>query len=207
MSLKFTPSACNGWSDANSIPPSKAKWGTHEETEQKIRIEKSRLIAMFSHQPSQFNSIEWKVQNFYQSCMALSFIESDREKPLMKIINSLGGWEVLRSFNLYSWDSHRWGNSDPYSSTKAEIMVSSCRVLKELHAEHYVNAFFSIDVVHDVQNPSRNIIRIGPDGLGMPDKSYYHRLPDDPAVLAYQAFMKDSAQLLGRPVNKPINFR
>ena len=120
---------------------------------------------MSSHEPSQFNSIEWKVQSFYQTCMALNFIESDREKPLMKIINSLGGWDVLRSFNMYSWDNHR--------------------VLRALHAEHYVNAFFAIDVVNDVQNPSRNIIRISPSGLGMPDRSYYHRLPDDPAVLAH----------------------
>jgi len=58
--------------------------------------------------------------------MELGFVESDREKPLIKIINNLGGWEVLRSFNLYSWDSHR--------------------VLKRLHAVYYVNAFFKVEV-------------------------------------------------------------
>ncbi len=142
-------------------------------------MQKSRLITTTSHEPSEFNSIEWKIQNFYQSCMSLGFIESDREKPLMKIVNSLGGWNVLRSFNLYSWDSHR--------------------VLRELHAEHYVNAFFRIGVDHDPGDPTstRSIIRIEPAGLGMADRSYYHRLPDDPAVQAYQTFMKDSAQLFG----------
>jgi hypothetical protein len=109
--------------------------------------------------------------------MELGFVESDREKPLVKIINNLGGWEVLRSFNLYSWDSHR--------------------VLKRLHAEYYVNAFFRVEVVADVRDPARNIIRISPDGLGMPHKSFYHRLPTDPAVQAYQTFLKDSAQLFG----------
>ena len=94
--------------------------------------------------------------------MELGFIESDREKPLVKIINNLGGWEVLRSFNLYSWDSHR--------------------VLKRLHAEYNVNAFFRVEVVPDVRDPTRNIIRIAPDGLGMPHKSFYHRLPTDSAV-------------------------
>ena len=39
----------------------------------------------------QFDSIEWKVQHFYQSCKSLEYIEADREKPLMKIINNLGG--------------------------------------------------------------------------------------------------------------------
>ena len=32
----------------------------------KLRVDKSRLIAMSSHEPSQFNSNEWKVDNFYQ---------------------------------------------------------------------------------------------------------------------------------------------
>ena len=73
-------------------------------------------------------------------------------------------------------------------------------MLRELHAEHYVNAFFRIGVDHDPSDPSssRSIIRVLPAGLGMADKSYYqHRLPDDPAVQAYQTFMKDSAQLFG----------
>jgi hypothetical protein len=52
-------------------------------------------------------------------------------------------------------------------------------------------------VVPDVLEPNRNIIRIGPDGLGMPHKSFYHRLPTDPSVQAYQTFLKDSAQLFG----------
>ena len=169
--------ACGGWLSSNTIPPTRSRWSTLDAAEYTLREEKARLITTASHEPSQFNSIEWKVQNFYQSCMSLSFVESDKEKPLTKIINGLGGWEVLRSFNLYSWDSHR--------------------VLRELHSEHYVDAFFRIGVVPDVREPDRSIIQISPDGLGLPDKSYYHRLPDDPAVQTYQTFMKDSAQLFG----------
>ena len=94
----------------------------------------------------------------------------------------------------------------PYSTPTFAILIylsdqwDSHRVLRELHAEHYVNAFFRIGVDHDPSDPSssRSIIRVLPAGLGMADKSYYqHRLPDDPAVQAYQTFMKDSAQLFG----------
>ena len=56
----------------------------------------------------QYDSIEWKVQHFYESCKSLDYIESDREKPLMKIVNNLGGWDVLRTFNRYNWDSYRY---------------------------------------------------------------------------------------------------
>ena len=90
------------------------------------------------------------------------YIEQDKEKPLMKIINSLGGWDVLRSFNLYNWDQHR--------------------VLRELHSEYGANAFFRVDVVPDVHNPGQNVIQVAPDGLGMPDKTYYHRFPNDSAI-------------------------
>ena len=69
---------------------------------------------------------------------------------------------MLRSFNLYSWDHHR--------------------VLRELHAEHGVSAFFHVDTVSDWQRPGHNIIRISPDGLGMPDKTFYQRFPNDSAI-------------------------
>ena len=83
---------------------------------EKVQTEQSRLISMFSHEPSQvrasplppsqlavksltfqFDSIEWKVQHFYQSCKSLEYIEADREKPLMKIINNLGGERTVQS--------------------------------------------------------------------------------------------------------------
>jgi len=44
----------------------RSRWSTLEELEYQVRVEKSRLIAMSSHEPSQFNSNEWKVDNFYQ---------------------------------------------------------------------------------------------------------------------------------------------
>ena len=92
----------------------------------------------------------------------MEYIEADREKPLLKIINNLGGWDVLRSFNLYNWDPHR--------------------VLRELHADFRVSAFFEVDVMTDFRNPGQNIIRISPSGLGMPDKTYYHRFPNDSSI-------------------------
>ncbi|QQP56615.1 Uncharacterized protein FKW44_001333, partial [Caligus rogercresseyi] len=174
---EFWQYACSSWLASHAIPASKSTWSVLEAARARSREDKSRLITTSSHEPSQFNSLEWKVSHFYHSCMSLGFIESDKEKPLLKIINSLGGWHVLRSFNLYSWDSRR--------------------VLRELHSEFNVQALFRIEVIPDVLIPASNIIAVFPDGLGMPDKSYYHRLPDDPAVIAYQTYLKDSAMLFG----------
>ena len=69
---------------------------------------------------------------------------------------------MLRSFNLYSWDHHR--------------------VLRELHADHGVSAFFRVDVVSDWRRPGQNIIRVSPSGLGMPDKTFYQRFPNDSSI-------------------------
>ena len=77
-------------------------------------------------------------------------------------MRSIAGWDVLRSFNLYSWDHHR--------------------VLRELHADHGVDAFFQVSVVPDWQVPGQNIIKVAPSGLGMPDKTFYHRFPNDSAI-------------------------
>jgi len=178
--------ACDGWVAKNRLPESRSKWSTLIAMDHKAMTEKSRLISMFSHEPSQYDSIEWKVQHFYDSCKSLEYIEADREKPLLKIINNLGGWDVLRSFNLYNWDPHR--------------------VLRELHADFRVSAFFEVDVMTDFRNPGQNIIRISPSGLGMPDKTYYHRFPNDSSIQAYQTFMKDSAQLFGSPSPEAAKF-
>jgi len=43
----------------------------------------------------------------------------------------------------------------------------------------------------------------------MPHKSFYHRLPTDSSVQAYQTFLKDSAQLFGAAspgINHTKNF-
>jgi len=171
--------SCGSWVSRNGIPETRSRWDRIEQTKYRTRQTKSRLISMFSHEPSQINSIEWKVQNFYDSCKTLMYIEQDKEKPLMKIINNIGGWDVLRSFNLYNWDMHR--------------------VLRQLHSQFGVNAFFRVDVVPDVQISGQNIIQVSPDGLGMPDKTYYHRFPNDSAIQAYQTYMKDAAMLFGAP--------
>ena len=53
------------------MPSSAASWSVLEDLHHRQIVEKSRLITMSAHEPSQFNSVEWKVHNFYESCMAL----------------------------------------------------------------------------------------------------------------------------------------
>ena len=53
---------------------------------------KEKIRTLINTQPvrQELNSVDTKVKRFYQSCMALEYIEADKEKPLKKIISSLG---------------------------------------------------------------------------------------------------------------------
>ena len=116
--------SCGSWLATHPLPTSRSRWSVLEQEDFKARQVKARLITTTSHEPNLVNSIEWKVHNFYSSCMALHYVESDHDKPLVKIINQLGGWDVLRSFIIYQFDS--------------------TRVLTSLHAKYGVNAFFKV---------------------------------------------------------------
>ena len=45
--------ACDGWVAKNRLPESRSKWSTLIAMDHKAMTEKSRLISMFSHEPSQ----------------------------------------------------------------------------------------------------------------------------------------------------------
>lgn len=55
-------------------------------------------------------------------------------------VNNVGGWGVLRSFSVYSWNFRM--------------------VLRRLHAEYGVNAFFRVDVAAHPNFPDKSIVRV-----------------------------------------------
>ena len=45
--------ACGGWISTHQIPESRSKWSLLLEMSHRVQTEQSRLISMFSHEPSQ----------------------------------------------------------------------------------------------------------------------------------------------------------
>ncbi|EEB18638.1 endothelin-converting enzyme, putative [Pediculus humanus corporis] len=160
----------------NKPPPSRSKWGLETEMDLKLSEMIREVISVLPHQ-TRTNTLTWKIKNFYDSCMSLDNIETDNERPLRKIINELGGWNVLRNFQVLSWE---------FSKT-----------LVNLHNEYGVKPFFSISTIADPRNASKNILFLTPSGLGLPDKSYYYREKQDRMSLSYIRYMKDVARQLG----------
>jgi hypothetical protein len=70
--------------------------------------------------------------------------------------NNAGGWGVLRSFSVYSWNFRM--------------------VLRRLHAEYGVNAFFRVDVVAHPNFPDKSIVRVSFSFLSFLLSRYFRQL-------------------------------
>jgi len=82
--------ACGNWHKTHGKPPpTRSRWDT--KTELRLRLaEKVRDVIATLPYPTKISSTTWKMKTFYDSCMALDNIETDKHGPLKKIINELG---------------------------------------------------------------------------------------------------------------------
>nr|CAD7585853.1 unnamed protein product [Timema genevievae] len=177
--------ACGNWLKRHLVPVTQSKWGTTQELQAKYREQLRSLIVTLPH-PVKLSSVTWKLKHFYESCMALDNLETDKDQPLHRIINELGGWNVLREFSHFSWD----------------YRVN----LVKLHSQYGVSPFFKISVVPDPDNPERGVIKVSPAGLGLPDRSYYYRRPDSQVEASYKRYLKDAVQKLGATSTEAATF-
>ncbi|XP_050441073.1 endothelin-converting enzyme 2-like [Adelges cooleyi] len=169
--------SCGGWLHSNDLPPYMSSWSLKKRIQQDQKI-KTRNMIVTLRNVATTTSFNWKMKYFYESCMNLDNIETDDSKPLKKIISTiLGGWHVLKDFNVHAWDPSQ--------------------TIVKLHAEYSVSPFFKIDVVPDDRVAGQNIIQISPAGLGLPNRRYYYRQQDAKIVAAYKHYLVDVSQLLG----------
>ncbi|CAG2068310.1 unnamed protein product [Timema podura] len=81
--------ACGNWLKRHLVPVTQSKWGTTQELQAKYREQLRSLIVTLPH-PVKLSSVTWKLKHFYESCMALDNLETDKDQPLHRIINELG---------------------------------------------------------------------------------------------------------------------
>lgn len=166
----FWHHACRGWLKSSQLPPTRSYWSLLEEQRFRYREGMRNFVTTLPF-PDDSATVEWKLQYMYESCMRLDSIEQDGTRPLAKLLNELGGWNVLPDFSSFAWNSER--------------------SFVKIFAAQSITPFFHVDVVPDPKNASRNIIKIIPSGLDLPDKSYYYRTPDTSVPAAYMQYLKD----------------
>ncbi|KAG8236165.1 hypothetical protein J437_LFUL005272 [Ladona fulva] len=180
----FLNFACGHWLAERHFPLTRSRWNQREELEYKVRERIRSMIATMPH-PTRVKGSR-KVKYFYDSCMSLDNVETDKERQLIRIINQLGNWRVLRGFSVHEWDFKRtW---------------------ERLSTEFGVTPFLKVEVVSDPRGAEHNIIQISPAGLGLPDRSYYYRQPNSDVIIAYKQFLKDVSQQLGATTNDASTF-
>ncbi|XP_065206567.1 endothelin-converting enzyme 1-like [Planococcus citri] len=176
--------ACGGWFASNPLPKDRSEWNLKELLQFQYRRKIHELIhtTPVATEPS---SLLWKLKTAYDACMNVGDIRTDKALEAA-IASELGGWEVMHGFSISAWDLRK--------------------TLTILYSKYSVSPFFIVDVVPDVTDSPKNIIRLRPPQLGLPNKSYYSLSDNDPVIVLYKHYIKDIVQLFGATVTDAVKF-
>lgn len=173
----FYEYACGGWLQNHPIPESKSFWGIYSA----LQEDNERLLRQLLATPTRSPTMK-KAKTFYDSCMNMTSINKMGAKPLLDIIDDLGGWSIT---------------SPDWNKTKFEFG----KTLKIVQRKYSVSAFFGIDVDADDKNSSKNIIKVDQNGLAL-SRTYYLSNLTDPKLVAYLKYMTNIGVLLGGEENE-----
>lgn len=182
----FYEYSCSGWVKANPIPDGKSNWGTFMKLEQQNYL----VIKHVLEQPIEtFKSkAERKAKMYYESCLdANDTIESLGAKPMLDLIEKLGGWNITKSgFNVSNWTLQN--------------------TLQIIQNKFSIGALFSYGVGEDDRNSTRHVLQIDQSGLALPTRdNYLNRTAEHLKVLkAYLEYMTKVGVLLGGEKNSTL---
>ncbi|XP_058061822.1 neprilysin-2 isoform X1 [Anopheles bellator] len=119
-------------------------------------------------------------KNLYKLCMNKTRIEDKGIKPLLDILDTLGGWPVLKGD---SWD--------------LDSSWSWVKSVKDFRKHGYsTDYFFDFSIGSDLKNSTRRIIDTDQALLSI-SREYLVKGMENPIVSAYYNYMVDMAVLLG----------
>ncbi|XP_015927685.2 endothelin-converting enzyme 2 [Parasteatoda tepidariorum] len=180
----FWSFSCHGWVTKTPLPKNKGTYSITDQLKEKVYSRIRHLIDLVPYD-SDPTSAQFKVKTFYASCRDLKEIEVWVPEKIKQTIHDIGGWALIKD----SPGGH-WKRND---------------VLKKLQVVYGVSAFFKVLVEADDTDPTRNIIKLVPAGLGLPSPRYYETY-DEPYVKAYQLFIKNIVHAMDVELYKATKF-
>ncbi|ERE82260.1 endothelin-converting enzyme 1 [Cricetulus griseus] len=169
----FFSYACGGWIKANPVPDGHSRWGTFSNLWEHNQAIIKHLL---ENSTASVSEAERKAQVYYRACMNETRIEELRAKPLMELIEKLGGWNITGP----------WAK-DNFQDT-----------LQVVTAHYRTSPFFSVYVSADSKNSNSNVIQVDQSGLGLPSRDYYLNKTENEKVLTgYLNYMVQLGKLLG----------
>ncbi|XP_059807760.1 endothelin-converting enzyme 1-like isoform X2 [Hypanus sabinus] len=166
--------ACGGWIKGNPLTDGKARLETFHTIWNQNQVIMKHILE--SKKLNTTSEAEHKALHFYQACMNEQKIEELQEKPLLDVINKLGGWNISRDWNKDNFQE----------------------VLQAVTSLYQSSPFFSVYVSNDAKNSNSNVIQIDQSGLNLPSRDYYlNKTANEKVLTAYLNHMVKLGVLLG----------
>lgn len=157
-----------------------------EAAQQKIRLKRRILrkrsvlrtfIGKYRRQRRQLSDAEDKAKHMYQSCMNYALLTKRGLRPLLDLLDNLGGWPALNPH--WKADQFDWLN-----------LTARLRLFNnDIFLVQWVGA--------DIKNSEQNIIQFDQTSLGLPTRDYYLQATNAAYLEAYAEYMRTIITLLG----------
>ncbi|XP_008215920.1 neprilysin-4 isoform X1 [Nasonia vitripennis] len=174
----FYQYACGNWGKYNPIPDDKTGFDTFETLRESLAFVLKQLLE--EPEPDDSNEAIVKAKNLFRSCMNYEILERRSERPLLELLDSLGGWPILRR----DWNADRF---------------DWIRLMARLRL--YNNDILIAEWVGpDIKNSEEYVIQFDQTTLGLPTKDYFLQPANAIYLMAYKNYLITIASLLGASV-------
>lgn len=173
----FYQYACGGWIKANPLPDGKSIWGTFGKLWQENQLVMKNVLE--DEKTELKSEAERKARIYYYSCLDKNdTVESLGSKPIVNLLDIVGGWNVTGNYSIDSWELQP--------------------ALQILHNVYSRAGLFAWGVGEDDRNSSRHVIQVDQGGLMLPSRDYYlNKSKEDKVMSAYLTYMTSVGVLLG----------
>ncbi|XP_066121288.1 membrane metallo-endopeptidase-like 1 [Saccopteryx bilineata] len=183
----FYQYACGGWLRHHVIPETNSRYSVFDILRDKLEVV---LKGVLEKSTTKDRPAVQKAKTLYRSCMNKDIIEKRDSRPLLEILEVVGGWPVAMD---------KWNDTIGFGwELEQQLAVMNSHFNKRV--------LIDLFVWNDDQNSSRHIIYIDQPTLGMPSRDYYLQEGSNQKVRkAYLQFMMSVASMLRADVNLPTN--
>ncbi|KAK6627271.1 hypothetical protein RUM44_009748 [Polyplax serrata] len=171
----FYQFACGNWGHKNPIPKDKAGYDTFEMLRESLDIVLQDLL--MEEDNDTMNEATIKTKNLYRSCMNNKILEERREKPLLVLLESLGGWPMI--------DPNWSGENFDWIVLMAKLRLYNNDIL------------ISEWVGPDIKNSDEYVIQFDQTSLGLPTREYFLEPCNYVYLEAYKNYLIKISTLLG----------
>jgi len=154
-----------GWLDANPVPSDEASWGVFQEVNRRNERVLRAILEESGTQPK--DDLHRKLGDFYATGMDEAAIEKLGTQPLADELAAIDALEGLEGM----------------PALFARLTLAGCTVP------------FGPAVFADLADTTKNLLYVGQDGMGLPEKDYYTR-DDADSVALRKAYQKHVARML-----------